>query len=273
MEPTPASHMLSMFQPKRPLPTDDPLPPDDYRRLVGVLESVDGAPSLPVFRERLLRAVEAWFGYTTVAVLNGPTLPAAMTAGSGVHSGYTREFLDEYASRWIGSDPFLAPATWRLLSRRGVVTLDELPVGADAAHRAYVSGFLRPHGILTKAGMVVDGGPAGVLYVGAAIRTAPVVPARDVAVLRALRRHLAPYVSAQLARDGDARVVRARGRLTRREREVAELVALGLTNQQVADRLHVGVDTVKKHLTRVLAETGCASRTQLAARWRTSDPG
>jgi hypothetical protein len=35
----------------------------------------------------------------------------------------------------------------------------------------------------------------------------------------------------------------------------------------LAARLFIGVDTVKKHLTRVLAETACATRTQLALRY------
>jgi DNA-binding CsgD family transcriptional regulator len=56
--------------------------------------------------------------------------------------------------------------------------------------------------------------------------------------------------------------------LTEREREVADLVAAGMTNRQVAEHLHVTVDTVKKHITNVLRKTGCASRTRLAVLWR-----
>ncbi|MFB9838870.1 response regulator transcription factor, partial [Actinoallomurus acaciae] len=56
--------------------------------------------------------------------------------------------------------------------------------------------------------------------------------------------------------------------LTEREREIAELVAAGMTNRQLAEHLHVTVDTVKKHLTSVLRKTGCSSRTRLAVLWR-----
>jgi DNA-binding NarL/FixJ family response regulator len=56
--------------------------------------------------------------------------------------------------------------------------------------------------------------------------------------------------------------------LTEREREVADLVAAGMTNRQVAEHLHVTVDTVKKHITNVLRKTGCTSRTRLAVLWR-----
>jgi ATP/maltotriose-dependent transcriptional regulator MalT len=53
------------------------------------------------------------------------------------------------------------------------------------------------------------------------------------------------------------------GRLTDREREVARLVAGGLTNHQVATRLYVSEKTVEYHLGNVYAKLGIASRRQL----------
>jgi ATP/maltotriose-dependent transcriptional regulator MalT len=55
--------------------------------------------------------------------------------------------------------------------------------------------------------------------------------------------------------------------LTESERGVAELVASGLSNKEVATRLVVTVRTVEWHLSRVYAKLGVASRTALAARW------
>lgn len=54
--------------------------------------------------------------------------------------------------------------------------------------------------------------------------------------------------------------------LTRREQEVAGLIAEGLRNTQIAARLGISIATVKDHVHRVLAKTGLSSRTQLAAR-------
>lgn len=52
--------------------------------------------------------------------------------------------------------------------------------------------------------------------------------------------------------------------LTRRETEVAELLAQGLTNQQIADRLVVAVRTAEGHVERILNKLGFTSRSQVA---------
>ncbi|MEU8530343.1 MULTISPECIES: response regulator transcription factor [Streptomyces] len=51
-------------------------------------------------------------------------------------------------------------------------------------------------------------------------------------------------------------------RLTDREADVLRLVATGMTNAEIADRLSVGPATVKTHVAAVLAKTGARDRTQ-----------
>ena len=53
--------------------------------------------------------------------------------------------------------------------------------------------------------------------------------------------------------------------LTRREREVAALVATGLTNREIAGRLYLSVRTVEVHVDHVLTKIGFRTRTELAA--------
>ncbi|MFF3711667.1 ATP-binding protein [Streptomyces phaeochromogenes] len=60
---------------------------------------------------------------------------------------------------------------------------------------------------------------------------------------------------------GDPRL----GSLTRREREVAELVADGLANQQIADRLVIARRTAEGHVERILGKLGFSNRSQIAA--------
>jgi DNA-binding NarL/FixJ family response regulator len=52
--------------------------------------------------------------------------------------------------------------------------------------------------------------------------------------------------------------------LTARERDILTLVAEGLSNRQVADRLTISVATAKTHVSRVLGKLGCDSRLQAA---------
>jgi DNA-binding CsgD family transcriptional regulator len=52
--------------------------------------------------------------------------------------------------------------------------------------------------------------------------------------------------------------------LTLAEREVARLVARGLTNKEIADRLFVSPGTVQTHLTHMYGKFGITSRVQLA---------
>ncbi len=56
--------------------------------------------------------------------------------------------------------------------------------------------------------------------------------------------------------------------LTRREQDVVASVALGLSNREIADRLHLSVRTVEGHLLRAGMKTGLRCREDLARYWR-----
>lgn len=56
-----------------------------------------------------------------------------------------------------------------------------------------------------------------------------------------------------------------RGRLSQREQDIARLIASGLSNQEVANRLHITEATVKAHLTHIFQKLTLRGRGQLAA--------
>jgi LuxR family maltose regulon positive regulatory protein len=56
--------------------------------------------------------------------------------------------------------------------------------------------------------------------------------------------------------------------LSERELEVLGLLAVGRSNQQIAQELVVALDTAKKHVSHILDKLGVANRTQAVARAR-----
>jgi DNA-binding CsgD family transcriptional regulator len=90
----------------------------------------------------------------------------------------------------------------------------------------------------------------------------PIDPARFVAVFR------------EIAADARERgvAIASRWRLTPRQGAVLELVAQGDSNRAVAGRLGCSEKTIELHVSALLAKTGCASRSQLAASFWTEYP-
>src|SRR6185436_18555032 len=98
-------------------------------------------------------------------------------------------------------------------------------------------------------GYLLKGAPRAEIF--AAIRT--------VSAGRAL---LPPVVASKLLRQ--IRAAEHPDALTAREREVLELVAAGLANQEIAARLSIRERTVKFHVSSILGKLGAKNRTQAA---------
>jgi LuxR family maltose regulon positive regulatory protein len=59
--------------------------------------------------------------------------------------------------------------------------------------------------------------------------------------------------------------------LTERELEVLQLIADGLSNRQIAEKLVLAVTTVKKHASNIYGKLGVGSRTEVVDRARNLD--
>lgn len=64
-------------------------------------------------------------------------------------------------------------------------------------------------------------------------------------------------------RDGEPKDKRVEG-LTARDRDILALIAEGLTNRQIGERLHLAEKTVKNYVSSLLAKLGMQRRTQAA---------
>lgn len=58
------------------------------------------------------------------------------------------------------------------------------------------------------------------------------------------------------------------GEITERERQILEMIALGLTNRQMAERLYLAEGTVKNYVTGLFQKMGVEDRTQAALKAR-----
>ena len=142
------------------------------------------------------------------------------------------------ATREIAADPALAEV------RVVVLTTFELDEYVFEAMRAGASGFLVKH-------------------------TEPAELVRAVRVVADGEALLSPSVTRRLVSEFAARTKQPSGRatalaeLTSREREVMALVAEGLTNAEIGDRLFMSPATARTHVSRILTKLGARDRTQL----------
>jgi DNA-binding NarL/FixJ family response regulator len=126
-----------------------------------------------------------------------------------------------------------------------VLTTFDADEGVLRALRAGASGFL-----------LKDTPPADL--VAAVLRVAAGDPILSPRITRRLMDRAAEGSS---ARD---RARRALAELSDREREVAAAVGRGRSNGEIATELHMGVATVKAHVSHILLKLGLDNRTQIA---------
>jgi DNA-binding CsgD family transcriptional regulator len=237
----------------------------DYRAALRVVESVSRANTLDDFRRATLDALATELGYRDLTFFVGRNPEEAFADPEPAVLGRAARMLEQYVCDYWRQDLYARPQVLAMFRRRPVLALRELPRAASSGERRYVEQFLVANHIDDEIGIKLDTRATGVGLIGVlGDRRRPFGP-RDVSRLELAAGPLAGMLRFFLRAE---RRVPARPALSAREREVAELVAAGLTNREIARTLCIAEPTVKKHVTRALAATGCASRTQLAIAWR-----
>ncbi|HWN32999.1 MAG TPA: helix-turn-helix transcriptional regulator [Pseudonocardia sp.] len=234
----------------------------DYQRVFGVLERCDEASSVPDFAERLLAALAGEFELRHTTFFSGATFRAAFGDASPVLNGRTPAMFPEYREDWSDRDAFATPEPWQLLRTTHVASLWEL---RSLAEHGYFQDFLFKYGMYSATGLWLRLPGDRHAMVGLFDPDPGAVGERELATLRLLARQLNVISRALPAPpvEPDGRRALLAG-VSDRQREVAGLVAEGLTNAAIGRRLALAEDTVKKYVSRTLAATGCRSRTELA---------
>jgi DNA-binding CsgD family transcriptional regulator len=116
-------------------------------------------------------------------------------------------------------------------------------------------------------GSLVDAGRTRLLQ-GRALRRAGRRADATAALADARKRFAAigatPWEAQAMAESERVAPRRSAGQLTATEAKIADLVAAGKRNREIASALFVSVATVEAHLTRIYRKVGVQSRTELA---------
>jgi ATP/maltotriose-dependent transcriptional regulator MalT len=165
-----------------------------------------------------------------------------------------------------------------LASLRGLADRTKIPVIEASALRAAAriesddDALQRAAEIFTDAGLPFDAGVTRLERAEALVEQQPELAELEAAAALAafddLGASLLADRSAQLLRTLGVRARRApriEGVLTQREQQVFRLLASGLSNPAIGERLHISAKTVEHHVSRILSKLGVRNRVEAAA--------
>lgn len=200
------------------------------------------------------------------------------------HHRLLRERLTEFLNRQSGLHVVVSAAATpegleRLQAARPQVVAIDAAAGSQASHAC----LRRIRGMLPEAHVVminvppmqediilfIEQGAGGLLHQDATVDEFVETITMVSGGTNMIPKPLIPLLFAGLANSTTPQQVPGRGKsddpLTEREREVANLIAGGGSNQAIADHLAISLHTVKTHVHNVLAKLGLQSRLQVAA--------
>jgi DNA-binding NarL/FixJ family response regulator len=188
------------------------------------------------------------------ALLNQlPDVRVVTSGGGGQDTGLLREVNPKVVLLDLGlrdGDSLkVAEQVRKELPEAKIVVMDLLPVHEEIVEfvHAGVSGFIMKDASLDDLAHTIRSVASG----------AHVLPPQMTGTL-----------FSQIARDA---VVKGRSqllgsvRMTKREREVIELISEGLSNKEIASRLHIATHTVKSHVRNIMEKLTLHTRLQIAA--------
>ncbi len=188
---------------------------------------------------------------------------------TGVFRGIDVAVLATSIAGWDTLAVELAPLREHAFRHRGVAADHDALSPGSRAHRLWRQTALAPQKLKTLAlvHFVVGGVARAVLSIGRRKRDR-----FDEAELERLRDVAPTYALADLALGGlenraganmPVRLVCQDQRLTTRQREIVEHVALGHTNAEIAGALSLSPNTLRNHLATIFAKLGASNRAEV----------
>ncbi len=174
-------------------------------------------------------------------------------------------YLRTMAQVILGADTSRVPAIAAFMSQ--CVDQEELVKALESSYLFEMAGELARISCPVFVVDAVRGDQVAFDRAGLAAAVASAIPNARLAAVEAngisARREAFAEQSVAFLDEGRA-VVQTAVRLSRRESEVFELLALGKTNLQIADALVISPYTVARHVSSIFAKTGATNRTEAA---------
>lgn len=237
--------------------TRDPLPSAEYERIFAVLDTVAAAPTLGEFKHTLMDALHEHYRFPNTTFLTGPTFRGAFADPDPVTTGRITPIIDEYQTGWYRTDMFASPQSFDALRRSSAISHTQLRQLPSTAIE-YLEEFLYRRRLRSAA--VLHLGLANDCHglVGVFDSEGKDLPPSQIHALGLLARQLSTRAKTL---PGSMRPG-WRDRLTPRQRDIGELVADGLTNDEIAATLSLELDTVKKYVSRIFTITRVRNRVE-----------
>lgn len=214
-------------------------------------------------------------------VQKGPTQSPSITIALIEDNRLVRESLVSLINRQPGLDVVLARASTDtsvflkvhpqiVLLDIGLRKGDSLRIAAETRQqfpeaKVIIMDLLPAHEDIVE---FVNAGVAGFILKDATLDDLVATIHSVAAGLSVLPKAMVNTLFSQIAKDAverDAPALMASVRMTPRERQVINLIAEGLSNKEIAARLHIAVHTVKSHVRNVMEKLTLHSRLQIAA--------
>jgi DNA-binding CsgD family transcriptional regulator len=231
---------------------------EELRRVEDVFAAAHAADSLVDFLAVTLAGLDERLGFCESAFMLALTGEGRSYAG--VKHGSPPYVMEEYFERWADVDALASPAGMSAYAQRGWATVSDVYAMLEPSRRRFVDDFLRRSRATGQLSLPV---PAGASVGYLTVMRAEDFDEHDRHMLAALVPSLACALRERLPHGIEAPT------LSTREAQVAELLALGFTNREIAHVLHIEEDTVKKHVSHALRRLGMTHRTELAVAWAT----
>jgi len=185
----------------------------------------------------------------------------AVVADLRAHGLDVSELVTRVADAWDAVPAELRPATWqRILAALLRPDPEALTGAVESADEPDMPATFRVTTRLALARSLVAAGRRA----DAASVLADAGAHADSLAHEPLRREVAAFGAASGLTENDRDQDAALAELTARERQVLELIAEGLSNGQIAQRLFISVKTASVHVSAILRKLGVASRTEAA---------